>query len=32
MAASTVTILPVLIGFLLVERHLVRGITLGAVK
>jgi multiple sugar transport system permease protein/sn-glycerol 3-phosphate transport system permease protein len=32
MAASTVTILPVLIGFFLVERHLVRGITLGAVK
>jgi len=32
MAASTVTILPVLLGFLLVERHLVRGITLGAVK
>lgn len=32
MAASTITILPVLLGFLLVERHLVRGITLGAVK
>ncbi|MCY1666877.1 carbohydrate ABC transporter permease [Rhizobium sp. SL86] len=32
MAASTITILPVLIGFLLVERHLVRGITMGAVK
>lgn len=32
MAASTLTILPVLLGFLLVERHLVRGITLGAVK
>jgi ABC-type glycerol-3-phosphate transport system permease component len=32
MAASTLTILPVLAGFLLVERHLVRGITMGAVK
>ena len=32
MAASTITMLPVLIGFLLVERHLVRGITMGAVK
>ena len=32
MAASTITILPVLAGFLLVERHLVRGITMGAVK
>ncbi|MCO5732401.1 carbohydrate ABC transporter permease [Rhizobium sp. SSA_523] len=32
MAASTITILPVLIGFLLVERHLVRGITMGSVK
>lgn len=32
MAASTITILPVLLGFLLVERHLVRGITMGAVK
>ncbi|SCM76343.1 ABC transporter, membrane spanning protein (Glycerol-3-phosphate) [uncultured Pleomorphomonas sp.] len=32
MAASTVTIIPVLFGFLLVERHLVRGITMGAVK
>lgn len=32
MAASTITILPVLIGFLLVERHLVRGITMGAIK
>ncbi|RVV97406.1 carbohydrate ABC transporter permease [Mesobaculum littorinae] len=32
MAASTLTILPVLLGFLLVERHLVRGITMGAVK
>lgn len=32
MAASTITILPVLFGFFLVERHLVRGITMGAVK
>lgn len=32
MAASTLTLLPVLAGFLLVERHLVRGITMGAVK
>lgn len=32
MAASTLTILPVLLGFVLVERHLVRGITMGAVK
>ena len=32
MAASTITILPVILGFLLVERHLVRGITMGAVK
>lgn len=32
MAASTITILPVLLGFALVERHLVRGITMGAVK
>ncbi|MCA0920695.1 carbohydrate ABC transporter permease [Pseudooceanicola nanhaiensis] len=32
MAASTITILPVLLGFVLVERHLVRGITMGAVK
>lgn len=32
MAASTITILPVLLGFFLVERHLVRGITMGAVK
>jgi multiple sugar transport system permease protein/sn-glycerol 3-phosphate transport system permease protein len=32
MAASTITILPVLLGFLLVERHLVRGITMGALK
>jgi multiple sugar transport system permease protein/sn-glycerol 3-phosphate transport system permease protein len=32
MAASTITIFPVLAGFLLVERHLVRGITMGAVK
>lgn len=32
MAACTLSMLPVLLGFLLVERHLVRGITLGAVK
>jgi multiple sugar transport system permease protein/sn-glycerol 3-phosphate transport system permease protein len=32
MAASTITILPVLLGFIFVERHLVRGITMGAVK
>lgn len=32
MAASTITILPILLGFLLVERHLVRGITMGALK
>lgn len=32
MAASTITILPVLLGFFLVERHLVRGITMGALK
>ncbi|AKR55811.1 lactose ABC transporter permease [Devosia sp. H5989] len=32
MAASTITILPVLLGFMFVERHLVRGITMGAVK
>jgi multiple sugar transport system permease protein/sn-glycerol 3-phosphate transport system permease protein len=32
MAASTITILPVLVGFFLAERHLVRGITMGAVK
>lgn len=32
MAASTITIIPVLFGFFLVERHLVRGITMGAVK
>ncbi|AXC50563.1 carbohydrate ABC transporter permease [Paracoccus suum] len=32
MAASTLTILPVLLGFLLVERQLVSGITMGAVK
>ncbi|WEX11267.1 carbohydrate ABC transporter permease [Chelativorans sp. AA-79] len=32
MAASTLTILPVLLGFALIERHLVRGITMGAVK
>ncbi|CAN0656518.1 carbohydrate ABC transporter permease [Nitratireductor aquimarinus] len=32
MAASTISILPVLVGFALVERHLVRGITMGAVK
>jgi multiple sugar transport system permease protein/sn-glycerol 3-phosphate transport system permease protein len=32
MAASTLTLLPVLLGFVLVERHLIRGITMGAVK
>ncbi len=32
MAASTIAILPVLLGFIVVERHLVRGITMGAVK
>lgn len=32
MTASTITILPVLFGFLLVERNLVSGITMGAVK
>lgn len=32
MAAPTLTLLPVLAGFAVVERHLVRGITLGAVK
>ena len=32
MAASTLTLLPVLAGFFLVERHLIRGITMGAVK
>ena len=32
MAASTITILPLLVGFAFVERHLVRGITMGAVK
>lgn len=32
MAASTLALLPVLAGFALVERHLVRGITMGAVK
>ncbi len=32
MAASTITLLPVLIGFVLVERHLVRGMTMGAIK
>ncbi|WP_319412118.1 carbohydrate ABC transporter permease [uncultured Cohaesibacter sp.] len=32
MAASTISLLPVLLGFALVERHLVRGITMGAVK
>ena len=32
MAASTITLLPVLLGFFFVERHLVRGITMGAVK
>lgn len=32
MAASTLTLMPVLLGFVLVERHLVRGITMGALK
>jgi ABC-type glycerol-3-phosphate transport system permease component len=32
MAASTLTLLPVLMGFVFVERHLIRGITMGAVK
>ena len=32
MAASTITILPILLGFVLVERHLMRGITMVAVK
>ncbi|WP_176086565.1 carbohydrate ABC transporter permease [Martelella sp. HB161492] len=32
MAASTISMLPVIAGFVLVERHLVRGITMGAVK
>ncbi|MGQ7844051.1 carbohydrate ABC transporter permease [Granulosicoccus sp. 3-233] len=32
MAASVITMLPVIAGFMLVERHLVRGITMGAVK
>ncbi|TPW28255.1 carbohydrate ABC transporter permease [Martelella alba] len=32
MAASTISMLPVIVGFVLVERHLVRGITMGAVK
>lgn len=32
MAASTVSLLPVLAGFVLVERHLVRGIAAGALK
>lgn len=32
MAASTISILPVILGFVLVERHLVRGMTMGAVK
>lgn len=32
MAASTITILPVLLGFVFVERHLVRGMMMGAVK
>jgi multiple sugar transport system permease protein/sn-glycerol 3-phosphate transport system permease protein len=32
MAASTITILPVLVGFILVERHLIRGMMMGAVK
>ncbi|MBB3147661.1 multiple sugar transport system permease protein/sn-glycerol 3-phosphate transport system permease protein [Phyllobacterium trifolii] len=32
MAAATLTMLPVLLGFALVERHLVRGISMGAIK
>ncbi|AMM83242.1 carbohydrate ABC transporter permease [Martelella sp. AD-3] len=32
MAASAISMLPVIAGFVLVERHLVRGITMGAVK
>jgi multiple sugar transport system permease protein len=32
MAASTISMLPVILGFVLVERHLVRGITMGALK
>ena len=32
MAASTVSLLPVILGFIAVERHLVRGITAGALK
>lgn len=32
MAASTITLIPVIFGFFLVERHLVRGITMGAIK
>lgn len=32
MAASTISLLPVILGFVLVERHLIRGITMGAVK
>ncbi len=32
MAASTISLLPVIFGFVLVERHLIRGITMGAVK
>lgn len=32
MAASTITMIPVLIGFVFVERHLVRGIAVGGVK
>ena len=32
MAASAISMLPVILGFVLVERHLIRGITMGAVK
>lgn len=32
MAASVITMIPVLIGFIFVERHLVRGIAMGATK
>ncbi len=32
MAASVITMIPVLIGFVFVERHLVRGIAMGATK
>lgn len=32
MAASTISMLPVIVGFVLVEKHLVRGMTMGAVK